>query len=42
MEQKKVTQHLMQRNNTSKLKDVRSKIDTNLNVKGQRMAGIQN
>ena len=29
----------MQRN-TGKLKDVKSKIDTNLNVRGQRMAGI--
>ena len=34
MEQKKVTQQLMQRNATNKMKDVKSKIDTNLNVKG--------
>ena len=36
-EQKKVTQQLMQKNN--KTKDVKSKIDTGLNVRGQRMAG---
>ena len=34
IEQKKVTQHLMQRNTTGKMKDVKSRIDTNLNVKG--------
>ena len=35
-EQKRVTQQLMQK---TKLKDVKSKINTNLNARGQVMAG---
>ena len=41
MEQKRVTQQLMQKN-TAKFKDVKSRIDTNLNTRGQRVAGNQN
>jgi len=36
VEQKRVTQQLMQKN---KLKDVKSKVNTNLNVRGQGVAG---